>query len=289
MKRLFVCGVIAAVFTFSGTLNAQVVNSIIRSFDAASAGLSGAGVAMPANAYALDVNPASMSLSEQTMAAGAGFGILNPSSVKMLAFSASGYYTISSKIAAGVGVKHLSYEPYPTTAADGRVTGEYTPTDMSVTAGFSYKLMEGLAVGAAAKVFSLSLAEDSATTGFCLDLGAQYRSDALSAGVNFRNIASSAMHITAGAAYEIAGITASAQIEHLAGAGIMAALGAQYSFKDMVFARGGFHYGNATTGIPSYGSLGIGAKFAGITLDAAILLGTATVSGTTLFTLGYAF
>lgn len=288
MKRIRLFGVFAALFAFSWTLTGQVVNSIIRTADAAYAGLSGAGVAMPANPYALEENPAAMSLYDGNMAAGAGFGIINPSSVKMQMISAAGFYKLG-QLALGLDAKSLSYEPYSVFAADGRTTGEFTPREFALTLGASYLVTESISVGLNAKMYSVNLAEDSSTVGLGIDAAAMYSSGPLCAGVNIRNIASPVMDVRAGAAYSLYSLTVSAEGEYLAGAGIMAALGAQYAIKEMVFVRGGFHYGNAATAIPSYGSLGAGLKIAGINLDAAVLLGAAPVSGTTLVSLGYSF
>lgn len=274
---------------FSETLGAQVVNSIVRGGDAVSAGFSGAGVALPANAYAMENNPAAMSLYDGTMSAAAGYSLFQPSSVKMQLISLAGFYKIMPELAVGIQAGRLGYTPYKTVSADGYSSGEFTPSEIAVAAGASYQVMEGLSVGASAKIFSLSLAEGSKTSGFCLDLAAMYQLGDLTAGLNVKNLASDFMDITAGASYGIASFTASVQAEYLAGAGFMAGLGAQYSFKDMVFARAGFHYGDATKAIPSYASLGVGAKFAGITLDAAYIIGNANVSGTLQATIGYSF
>lgn len=289
MKKLYLIGVFAALLATTGTISAQVVNSFIRTGDAVSAGLSGASVTIDADAFALDNNPAAMSLYSNTMAAGVGFSIINPSSVKMQMISAAGFYKISSALAAGIDVKRLSYEPYATYAADGRSTGEFTPSEMAVTAGVSYLVMDGLSIGANVKFASFALAEGSSSSYFGIDASAMYVSGALRAGLDIRNIASPVMDIRGGASYDISSVTLMAQAEYLAEAGVMAAAGAQYNFKDMLFARAGFHYGNASAGIPSYGSVGLGAKFAGFSLDAAVLLGTASVSGTTVLSLGYAF
>ena len=67
-----------------------------------------------------------------------------------------------------------------------------------------------------------------------------------------------------------------------------AAAGVEYGFKDMIFARAGFHYGSASLGLPTYASLGLGAKFAGVTLDAAYLL-VGNLSNSLMFTVGYGF
>ena len=52
-----------------------------------------------------------------------------------------------------------------------------------------------------------------------------------------------------------------------------AAVGAEYAFSEMVFARAGYHFSSAVA--PRYAAFGLGFSFKGIGLDAAYLLGQA--------------
>ena len=70
---------------------------------------------------------------------------------------------------------------------------------------------------------------------------------------------------------------------------LMAAVGVEYGFADMVFARAGFHYGDPAKALPTFASVGIGAKFIGIRLDASYVFLSETLGNSFLVSLGYAF
>lgn len=280
---------VIAIFTaFSATLEAQVLNSLVRTGDVASAAVSGASVAMDATAFAVDNNAAAMVLSSGTMSAGASYSVIQPSAVKMNLASAAGFYKISPKLAIGADMKFLSYDPYQVVAADGRAQDSFTPNEIAVTAGAAYSLFDGFSVGAAAKFAMMSLSPEAKANAFGIDVSAMYSAGALTAGLNAKNIGSEMMDIRAGAAYKLSFLKAYAQGEFLSGAGVMAALGAEYSFKDMVFARAGFHYGGETA-IPTSFSVGAGVKFAGINADVCFILANKAVGNSLSFGLGYSF
>ncbi len=70
---------------------------------------------------------------------------------------------------------------------------------------------------------------------------------------------------------------------------ITAASGAEYSFKNFIFLRAGYHYGSKDKGLPSFASAGLGVKFAGVQLNAAYLLASETLGGSLMIGLGYSF
>ena len=279
----------AALLALSTSLKAQVLNTLVREVDPAAAGLAGAGVAMQANAYALDNNPAEMSLSASKISLAAGYAVLQPSSVKMGALSFSSLFKLSEKLAMGAAIKRGAYSPYPITSEEGRSTAEFTPSELSLSLGGSYLILKGLSAGVKLNYASIGLSPDAKYNVFSGDLGLTYATESLTVAANARNLGSQLMDLRAGASYALSSLTAYAQGEYLAGAGLMGALGLQYAFKDLIFVRAGGHLGNAEKAIPSYASLGLGAKFKGITFDAAVLLGTKSETGTLLFSAGYSF
>ena len=56
----------------------------------------------------------------------------------------------------------------------------------------------------------------------------------------------------------------------------------------MISVRAGYRYG-AEHVIPSFASVGVGAKFAGIKIDAAYLFANEVIGNTTAVSLGYCF
>ena len=70
--------------------------------------------------------------------------------------------------------------------------------------------------------------------------------------------------------------------------GFAAALGAAYTFNDLVSVKAGYRYGGNSP-VGSFASVGVGAKFMGIKLDVAYLIGSDAFKNTLALTLGYAF
>ena len=70
---------------------------------------------------------------------------------------------------------------------------------------------------------------------------------------------------------------------------VMLNAGAEYCFADILFARAGFHYGDAAKAVPTFISAGLGAKYAGVQLDAAYIFASPTIGNSLMLTLGYAF
>lgn len=289
MNKSFKIAATALLLSLSTLVSGQVVNSLVRETDPAAMGLAGASVAMQANAYALYNNPAAMSLASGRFAAAAAYGILQPSSVKMGAISAASYLKLGEKWALGVGFQRLGYDPYDITSEEGRSTSQFTPSEMELSLAASWQFVKGLSAGVKFNYASIGLSPDYSKAVICADLGLSYTRGTLTAGLNARNLGSQMMDFRAGAAYGIAGATVYVQGEYLQGAGVMAAIGAQYALKEMVFFRAGYHLGSAETAIPSYLSLGLGLHFSGVRLDVSYLTASKTLGNTLAFGLGYVF
>ena len=69
----------------------------------------------------------------------------------------------------------------------------------------------------------------------------------------------------------------------------MLGIGLEYCIQDIVSLRGGFHYGDPAQALPTFASLGVGAKFAGVHLDLSFLTASKTIGNSLMVGLGYAF
>jgi opacity protein-like surface antigen len=83
-------------------------------------------------------------------------------------------------------------------------------------------------------------------------------------------------------------LTVQADVDYYFEGGPAASFGAEYDFKDMVFIRAGYRYGGNSI-LPSFASVGVGAKFAGIKIDAAYLFANEVIGNTTAISVGYCF
>lgn len=182
----------------------------------------------------------------------------------------------------------------------GAPTGEFFPEDMIIAAGLAYRFADAFSVGVDIKSFSSKIGKELAGNSFAADISAAYSKNGVRAGVSLRNLGSKIsygggtaydlpMLVRANGAYSVAGFTASAEVNYLFSGALMAGVGAEYSIKDIVFLRAGYHYGNEKKAVPSFASCGLGLEFYGIRLNAAYLLGSKTLGGTMLFGLGYEF
>lgn len=295
MKKKIIASIMIALMGFL-PLGAQSLGFLNLHPDAGAAGMAGVSVAMKAGAYAPENNLAAAALQDSRLDVAAGYTLWMPKVSKTGLLSASGYYKVTDRLAVGIDGKSFSSPTYTITTTDGRAKGTFTPKEMAFGAGASFRIFDGFAAGLHLKLATSSLAEEAKATAFGADLSLKYEKDALQAGLAVDNLGGKVkygedssypmpMCIRAGAAYSIAGLTASAEGAFLSG-GMMAGAGVEYAIRDMVFLRGGYHYGGA---IPSYASLGAGVKVAGVHLDFAYLLASETVGGSLMATLGYRF
>ena len=182
----------------------------------------------------------------------------------------------------------------------GAPTGEFFPEDIFFAAGLAYKFSGAFSVGVDIKSLMSTIGKELSGNCFAADISAAYSNNGVSAGLSLRNLGSKLsygggkaydlpMLVRANGAYSVAGFTASAEVNYLFSGALMAGVGAEYSIKDIVFLRAGYHYGNEKKAVPSYASCGLGLEFYGIRLNAAYLLGSKTLGGTMLFGLGYEF
>lgn len=294
---------IIAVLAGALAAQAQTFPSLLVPSDAATLALGGNGVALGPRSFAVENNAAAISLSDQTLSASATYSLWQPSAAKENIIAAGGWWH-SGKIGIGASFGRLGMPSYVITSNNGtesQVDAPFSPSDLSFSLGGSFALMENLSVGVTARMVISSLAKEAKAVAPSFGVSAMYKAGGLTAGLTLANLGGKVKYaqdsegyaqpavVRAGAAYTIIeGLTAQAEVSYLFAGAFGAAAGVEYGFKDMIFARAGFHYGSASLGLPTYASLGLGAKFAGVTLDAAYLL-VGNLSNSLMFTVGYGF
>lgn len=303
MKRI-ISSMIGACVLCCGMLQAQTLPSLLVGSDAAGAGKAQTTVAGPATAFALETNTAAMALGESKVQAGVSYGIWQPSYSKDNVIGAGATAKFGSKFAVGLSFKKFGMPSYETINSDGQIGDTFTPGELSAGIGAAYSITDWLSVGVTGKMTNSKLAENASTNVFGADAALYFKKDALSAGLSVNNIGGKVnyggadydqpMLARIGAAYrlgnqEASAVTPSIEADVLFKGGFMAGVGVEYSFKDMLFVRGGFHYGDKEKAIPTYASLGLGVKFFGVTLDVAYLTASDVLGNSLSFGLGYRF
>ncbi len=285
------------ILTLQPALKAQTLPSLLCGNDAATLGTACTSVAGKANAYSIENNVASMSLSDKKLYAGAYYGIWQPSYADNSILSASALFKATEKLAIGASFKNFSYTPYDIITESGNTSreGTFTPKEFNAALGASFAITSSLSVGAAARVLNYSLSSEVASTVFGVDLGLYYTLSNIKAGLSLNNLGSELPSLLkAGALYDLhlggqGVISLQAEADYLFSGAFMAGAGVEYSFKDWAFLRCGYHYGDAAKAIPSYASAGIGVKFAQFSIDAAYLFASEVLGGSLGLSLGYCF
>lgn len=281
-----------------GQAASQTLSFLQITQDPAIAGLAGAGVAVR-SISPLENNLADAALGQDKLRVAASYTLWQPKVDKYGLVGASASFRVIPKLAVAVSVKGFLSPAYQVASANGQAGGSFKPMDLSFAAGAAYQISKNFSAGVDAKFLTSSLGEGLKGNTVAFDASLKFASKSLEAGLVLSNLGgkikygeasySLPMAAKAGAAYTISGFTASLEADYVFSAGFMAGLGVQYAFKDMLFARAGYHYAASDKLLPSHAAVGLGVKFAGVSLDATFLLASSTLTGTLAFGLGYSF
>lgn len=211
--------------------------------------------------------------------------------------SVSGYGKIGDKLAVGIAGKYFSYLPYDVVSDVGYISGTFTPVEYSAEAAVAYRIIAGLSVGVNVRYISSSMAEEMSGSAIGADLSATYKLGNLKVAAAVTNIGSDVKYgenpyklpamAKVGAGYVLNVAKTHSIGLHVEGdyllyqSAFMAGIGAEYSFKDLLSVRGGYHLGSNGV-VPSYASVGAGVQFAGFALNAFYLIGLHNTFGFSL-------
>lgn len=298
MKKILTI-IVASVW--SAASFAQVLPSLLVNSDPQAMGAAGISV-LGSPAYALQGYAASTVFMEGTGSAGVSYGSWQPkaASDKILGASAS---VRLGRLGVALEYKNFAQPAYEVTGITGsvsQVTPSFTPKESSFALGLGYRILDCLSAAVTVRSTSSVLASDAKASVFGVDVSAMYASDALQAGLAVCNLGGKVNYgesdykqpalLKAGAAYEvIEGLKAAAEFAYLFEGAFGASLGAEYCYADIVSARAGYHLGSKDKGLPSYASIGLGAKYFGIGLNLSYLLASDTIGGSFLAGLSYSF
>ena len=302
MKKRLILLTVALLAGWS--LPAQTLPSLLVNADAAALGAGNSAIAADATVFALENNAAAMSLSDKTVFAGLSYGLWQPSASRKNQIGFSGWWNSGKRFAVGLYAKTFRYPSYTIINDNGVVSqteGDFAPAENVIGAGASFCIIEGLSVGVTARMATSSLAKDAKASAYGADVSVCYQKDPLQVGLAFCNLGTKVsygeessyaqpMMLRAGLSYRIMeGLRAQAEADWLLAGGVMGGAGAEYCWNEKVVARAGYHIGTGIMQGASYGTLGLGCRFAGVHLDAAWVFAGANNRNSLLVTLGYAF
>ena len=281
MKRVLIC-LLVIVLPF--VANGQGASSLL----------------IPTNNRSLAMGGVSLQPGPSPLDAGVSYGIWAPGTASNTVIAADALVRIGKKLAITFEGKDFMDKPYVVSGEQGAAQGSFTPGELILSLGGYYDIIGGLSAGLKLKYVNSAIAKDVKGNAFCGDVEVSYGAKSWSVTLAGRNIGTKIdysgkayaipAYVAAGGQWApIEGLTVAAEADYLFSGAIMAGLGAEYSYKDLVFARAGYHYGDAEKALPGFGSLGLGAKLAGIRLDASWLFASKTISNSFLVSLGYSF
>ena len=287
--------------------SAQALPFVAADFSAGS--LAKAGVnATETNsiAFASFENIAAVPYSEKSADFAVGYALWQPSSVSTNVIMAGGAYNLHNKLGLSLGLTYGMLPEYDIFNDNGSNKGTFTPSDVQVKAGASYRFLPFLSAGVNLGYASSSLAEGVSYGAFAADVFlmskfADYKvalglTDLGSAVVSASDVKFSLPSaLTLGLGYDktfadIHKIDVALDVDYYLAGQVAASVGAEYIYNNMISFLAGYRYGGDSV-IPSYASLGLGGSFYGVSLDLAYVLPVAKspMSNTLSLAVGYSF
>lgn len=221
----------------------------------------------------------------------------------MPSYSMSARYSLRKAGTFYLGMRSLKMTPFEQTDDYGNVINDSSsPLDMAFEAGYAYRFCGDFSAALTARYLRLDPGYGDAANAVSFDAGLAWRHkfsgvlEDVAAIAQLKNFGTSPDYgsgrrslpwqVNAGASAGIllcnhnrfrAGASLDIPVSPECGGmsperGVSASFGAEYSFRRMVYARGGYHLGNKSAGEQRWASVGLGFRFWHMTLDAALIL-----------------
>ena len=177
----------------------------------------------------------------------------------------------------------------------------FMPSELLAGLGAGFAFADFLSIGVNAKYARQRLTNEVAYQAFAADAFLLFKMAGFKATAGVASLGTpvktasgssyalpSSAKIGAGYGFGI-GLSLQADADIYFDGGFSVAGGVQYAWKDMLFARAGYHYGSATSPVPSFVALGLGVKFVGFHLDVSYLTASQALGNSFTLGVGYAF
>lgn len=279
------------------------ISRIAYGTSSAAKGFSGAASSAE-TAWAAFSNAAAVPFSQQTFDTEFSYQQWAPDLSKSNCFGIAGSYNIVDRFGIALaGVMRRGEEIEDGMDENGVPLDAFTPSDVILGIGFGYRPLEWFSAGISLGYQQRKLYEGETLSAFSANVFVMGQYKDFSATLGVSNIGS---QTSSGDKYDLpTSITlgldcchdfsedhsadADLDLDYYFDGGVTLAFGAEYSFRELIFVRGGYHYGSDDAFLPSFATLGLGFHFSGIKLSAAYLLGSDYLDGTLTLGLGYQF
>lgn len=234
-------------------------------------------------------------LAQSKMRAEISFGKWMPRQLDYSAFQAGTFLALGTHFGIRLDYRNNLFEAFEVINKNGNVKGSVRPSEQRILAGISLRLADNLLIDVNGKYLMADL-DDNKATAFAGDVAVSYVKDRLTIGLKGADIGSKydfgasgyslPMRVLAGASYCLAPdekqtVTLGADLGYILPQdyqAFTASVGGEYAFRQLFFARAGYHFSSAVA--PRFAAFGLGVAFKGIGLDAACLIGRGTYAWT---------
>lgn len=248
-------------------------------------------------------NAAMIPFCSDKMSVEAGYMRLNPTRTNYV--NAGFAYNIKGKTGVAAGISYGLDPAYDIYNESGKVQGKFSPGQIMLNAGASYRFIACLSLGINAHYMMQTLATGVSLSAFGTDAVLMGRFSDFSVSAGAINVGTPVKGAD-GKKYNLAssvkiagmfdkvlaskhGIQINIDADYYFSNAVSTAAGAQYGWNDMIFIRAGYRYSTAGCVIPSFASVGLGGKFRGVRIDVAYLLASDALHNTLNATVGYSF
>ena len=293
MKKIFVVGILSLLWTAANAQDALPFLRIDR--DPATAAMGGIqAVSDLQNPGLVPFSGNNVIFSYQNWA---------PKAIHSTNLNLLGAFKVGEKMGITLTGAFQNGSPYTSVDASGNMGNPFTPTALLAGAGFGFRFTETLSAGATVRFASEKLSDKDSYSAIAADILVSFKKDGLKAAAGVANLGtpvksgkqsySLPMSVKAGVGYgvDLSGnkLNFGADLDYFFSGGLGAAAGTEFAFKDMVFVRAGAHIGTGKSPLPTYLSLGAGAKFSSFHFDLCFLTLNEAIGNTLMIGLGYAF
>lgn len=253
-------------------------------------------------AWAADGNAAMVPFSADRLSAELGYTRYN--SLKTNYFNAGFAYSIKEKAGIAASVSYGFDPAYDVYDETGEPDGAFTPDYILAAAGVSWRFLKFMSIG-----FNFRYARQSLAEGYTLSTCAgdavlmcrfadfSISAGAMNLGMPVKSHDGSSFNLASSAKAAMMydghfgknGLQINLDSDWYFSNTVTAALGAQYSWNDILFLRAGYRYSMQGCVIPSFASVGLGLRFFGVRLNAAYIFASEVLDNSFSLSLGYSF
>lgn len=257
-------------------------------------------------AWAAFTNAASVPLSDKTFDSEFIYQQWAPDLSQSDCFGVAASYKLLGKIGISIaGVMRTGEDITGAMDENGAPMADFTPKDYIIGLGVGYKFLDLLSVGVNVGYQQRKLYVNENLNAISFNAFVMAKAFGGSATLGVSNVGS---QLSSGDKYDLPtsitlgieygydflkhhNVTVDVDFDYFIGddSGVTLAGGLEYSFRKIVYVRGGYHYGTDDAFLPSFATLGLGVRFLGIKLSGAYLVGSDYLDGTMTIGLGYQF